>query len=124
MSIENRIASGVITWDDMHEVLIEGKHPAEVGKAVLGCQIMIAGDLMPVADVSVADIERHDAWMYAKVVTAEAEIDLFDEAAAAVRAVMLPGEKLDPKVLSERGVSDDHIRALEYLVATQAGEVE
>lgn len=123
MSIENRIASGVITWDDMHEVLIEGKHPAEVGKAVLGCQIMIAGDLMPVADVSVADIERHDAWMYAKVATAEAEIDLLDEASAAVRAVMLPGEKLEPSVLRERGVREEHIRALEYLVATQVGEV-
>lgn len=116
--IHDRIAAGVVTWDDMHEVLIEGEHPAEVGKALLGCRIMVAGELMPVTDVSVADIERHDAWMYAKVVTAEAEIGLFDEAAAAVHAAMLPGEKLDPATLRERGVSEEHIRALEYMVAT------
>ncbi len=121
MTIHERIASGVVNWDDVHEVLIDRKHPDNIAAEFMRCEIEVAGQLMPVADVEVADIDRHDAWMYAQVVAAESEMGLLDEAMDAIRAVVEPGEKLDPDMLRERGISEDHIRALTYVVATSGG---
>ncbi len=122
MTIHERIASGVVNWDDVHEVLIERKHPDNIAAAFLRCEIEVAGELMSVADIDVADIDRHDAWMYAQVVAAESEMSLLDEAMDAIRAVVAPGENLDPDILRARGISEDYIRALTYVVATSGGD--